>query len=200
MSRNKQKPGRAKRTYVPSVQQLASSPGPTIRALGKTWRLGFNDQNAKGALEELIRSHHTRIAVREKRSIGGEEGELVWAEFCALKAKGFYDTFGKGWQATLQSQEGVLLFLQSLLTKNHPDITTEQTIDILAAEPEEAMAALEVVAPDFFEALAIQMGHSTNEARAVGQEIARQIRAEFATEKAKRTTPEPATDSTTAPT
>ena len=36
--KNKQKPGRPKRTYVPSVQQLASSPGPTIRALGKTWR------------------------------------------------------------------------------------------------------------------------------------------------------------------
>lgn len=198
MSRNKQKPGRARRDYVPSVQQLASSPGPTIRALGKTWRLGFNDQNAKGALEELIRSHHTRIAIREKRNIGGEEGELAWSEFCALKAKGFYDTFGKGWQATLQSQEGVMLFLQSLLMKHHPDITTEKTIDILAAEPEETMAALEVVAPDFFAAATNQMGRSTDEARAAGQEVAKQIRAEFV--KAKQITPGPATASTTVPT
>ena len=198
MSRNKQKPGRAKRSYVPSVQQLASSPGPTIHALGKTWRLGFNDQNAKGALEELIRSHHTRIAVRDKRAIGGEEGELIWSEFCALKAKGFYDTLGDGWRATLKSQIGTVLFLQSLLLKHHPDMTAELALDIFAAEPEEATAALEVVAPDFFAAVAVQMGRSTDEAHAAGAEIAKQIRATFAAQK--QTTPGPATASTTAPT
>ena len=196
MSRNKQRPGRAKPpAYVPSVQQLTGSPGPTVEALGKKWRLGFNDQDAKGALEELVRAHHTRRAVREKRTIGGEEGELVWSDFCAIKAQGFYDTFRPGWIATLRSEDGPFLFLQSLLQKHHPDVTLADAQEMMVGEPEQVMAAVEVVAPDFFAAVAIQKGHATEDAKAGAAEIARAVVAEI--EKFKQTTtPEPATPST----
>lgn len=198
MSKNRQRPGRAKRPeFTPSVQQVVGSPGPTVEAMGKKWRLGFNDQDAKGALEELIRSHHTRQAVREKRSIGGEVGQQVWEEFCALKAKGFFDTFNRGWVATMNSAEGPFVFLQSLLLKHHPESTRADAEEMMVSEPEQVIAAVEVVAPDFFAAVAIQMGHGTEEAKVGAVEIAKAIVAEFDKFKASPTTqPEPATLST----
>lgn len=203
MSRNKQRPGRAKSNYHPSMQQLVSSPGPTVDALGKKWRLGFNDQNAKGALEELIRAHAIRGELQTKRALGGAEGERYWLEEVKpLFDSGYYSTFGKGWLNTLRHPDGVLLFLQSLLVKHHPDITADQTKDVFASEPEQVMAAVEVVAPDFFAAVAIQMGHSTENAKRGGVEIAAALREAIANQTRTvtpvTTPPEPAMESTAA--
>lgn len=188
--KNKQKPGRAKPNYAPSVQQLVGSPGPTVEIAGengkpKIWRLGFNDQNAKGALEELIRAHFIRRELPNKRALGGEDGENYWrSEVRPLLDSGYYDTFGPGWLATLKSSDGVLLFLQSLLVKFQPDITAAQTQEIFAAEPEQVMAAVEVVAPDFFAAVAVQKGYATEDAKKGGAEIAAALRETFAAHKA----------------
>lgn len=199
MSRNKQKPGRARRhEFVPSVQQLTGGPGPIIEALGKRWRLGFNDQDAKAALEELIRAYHARRALRDKRNIGGEDGQAIWDEFSGLSARGFYATFGKGWVETLKSQDGVILFLQSLLVKHHQEISETEAREIFASEPEQVVAALEVVAPDFFAAVAVQKGYSTDQAKAAAPELAAAMREQIARHKpgTNGTMREPATAST----
>jgi len=181
-----------------SVQQLTGGPGPVIEALGKRWRLGFNDQDAKAALEEVIRAHHTRQAIREKRNIGGQEGEDYWSDFSALKARGFYATFSKGWIETMKSHDGILLFLQSLLFKHHEDVSMDQVREIFASEPEQVVAAVEVVAPDFFSAVAVQMGYSTDEAKKAGPQLAAAMREQIEKQKAvlAATTLEPATSST----
>lgn len=199
--KNKQKARPQRRPM--SVQQLTGGPGPTVEAIGKRWRLGFNDQDAKGALEELIRAHHARRAIRDKRNIGGDEGQAVWDEFSGLSARGFYDTFGPGWLATLKSSDGVIIFLQSLLFKHHPEVTAAETQQIFAAEPELVMAAVEVVAPDFFAAVAVQKGYSTDEAKSAAPQIADAMREQIAAHKAAmqgphlpEKTPEPATSPT----
>lgn len=184
-----------------SVQQLTGGPGPTVEACGKRWRLGFNDQDAKAALEELVRAHHARRALKDKRSIGGEDGQAVWDEFARLSSSGFYDTFGTGWIATLKSPDGILLFLQSLLFKHHPDIGMEQVREVFASEPEQVVAAVEVVAPDFFAAVAIQKGHSTEQAKEAAPQLAAAMREQIAQHRATlngtgQTTPEPAISST----
>lgn len=207
MSRNKQKPGMPRRDFIPSVQQIAGSPGPTVDALGKTWRLGFNDQNAKGALEELIRAYVIRRELPTKRALGGEEGERYWQEEVKpLLDRGYYDTFGRGWLEVLRSTDGTILFFQSLLLKNHPGTTQEQAREIFAVEPEQVIEAVGVVSPDFFAAVAIQVGHSTDQAKEAAPKIAAAVRERFA-ETVKEfkatmrtpapTTPEPATDSIT---
>lgn len=200
MSRNKQKPGKPKKNgFAPSVQMLVSSPGPGFDALGKKWRLGFNDQNAKGALEELIREHVIRRELPVKKRLGPELGDMYWrSEVAPLLAEGYYSTFGPGWLATLKSPDGVILFVQSLLMKNHPDASAELVQEMLGDAPEQMMAAVEVVAPDFFAAVAVQMGYSTEDARKAAPQIAAAIKDNIAAYKREiePTPPEPVTSPT----
>lgn len=204
--KNRQKPGRMR---TPSVQQLAGAPGPTVEGLGGVWRLGFNDQNAKGALEELVRAHFVRRELPLKRALPAAEGERYWRdEVRPLLDSGYYDTFGAGWVATLRSPEGVLLFLQSLLLKHHPGVTFAEARDLFAAEPEQVMAAVEVVAPDFFGRAAVEMGYGTEDAEKGGAAVADALRTQFAAARESLrpnptptpTPPGPVTGSTTAAT
>lgn len=148
-------PKRPKRPV--SVQQITGGPGPTVEAGGKTWRLGFNTQNAKARLEELVRSRVTRDALRLRREVGGEEGEQLWQDTRDSLAAGHYDTFGAGWLRVLKSSIGNALFVLSLLQKHHPEATEAEAVSLLASEPEQMEAALAVVASDFLTAVARQM-------------------------------------------
>lgn len=197
MSRNKQRASPQRRPA--SVQQIVGGPGPTVDAVGKTWRLGFNDQNAKGALEELIRAHVIRRELPIKKALGPEEGQKYWEnEIRPLFDAGYYDTFGMGWLATMKSPDGVILFLQSLLLRNHPEVTLDRAREIFAEEPDQVIAAVEVVAPDFFASAAVQMGHSTEDAKKAAPIIAESVREQLAKLREERETQrEPATASTT---
>lgn len=149
------KPARAPKR-APSAQFVAGHPGPVIEAGDKTWRLGFNTQNAKARLEELIRAHVVRDALKLKRDVGGADGEQVWQEYSDSLAAGHYDTFGPGWFRVMKSLTGNRLFLLSLLQRHHPDATEADAAHLLANHRDATEAALAVISPDFLRAVARQ--------------------------------------------
>lgn len=180
----------SKRQKVPRrvapVQVMTNTP-PTVHCGGKVWRLGFNTQDAKGRLEELIRSHVVRNAAKDMRTLGGEDGERVWLMESKRVKQGYYATFAAGWSEMLNSPEGGLLYVQSLLQEHHPEATPDDAQRLLVDEPQQTEAAVTVISPDFFAAVAVQKGARPDDARAFGEAIAKQLRT--------GATREPATDS-----
>lgn len=177
---------------APSVQQMTGRPGPTVVVGKKVYRLGFNTQDAKGRLEELVRSQKTREAVREKRRLGGQDGEDYFADFVALCDRNHYATLGPGWKAVLATPEGTVLFLLSLLQEYHPDMAAGEALELLRSEPEQCEQALRVIAPNFFRAIAVQVAMQRGakpgpELDAAVADIVREVERGFST-------PEPATD------
>lgn len=142
----------------PGIQRMVAHPGPTVASEGVTWRLGFNDQDAKGELEELIRAYVLRDALKNKRALGGKEGEDDYEATRAQIRRGHFHTFEKGWLDVVNSPVGAVLFLQSLLRRHHPDVTEGDARALLVREREQTEAAVEVVAPDFFKAMAVGKG------------------------------------------
>ena len=135
------------------VQELLGAAGcpPAVTWRGKPWTVGFNTQEAKSVLEELIRQHVVRAAVRDKRAIGGEEGEAYFADVTARLDRGHYKTMEPGWWAVLQdATAGTPLLVLSLMRPAHPDLTLEDVVSLADEEPEQLQEALRVVAPDFF--------------------------------------------------
>lgn len=145
MSRKKVKLPRS----VPGVTHIAAGPGPTVTCDGKTWRFGFNNQNAKARLEELIRAH---VIQESKANDAPEEYEETRDRIRG----GYYKTFAKGWVSIFDSPDGNLLFILSLLGKHHPEATIDDAKHILVLERDQVAMALMEIAPDFFQALAAQ--------------------------------------------
>ena len=151
---------------------MTLSPGPTIECDGKTWRLSFNTQDAKGRLEDLIRAHVVRDALKSKRALGGAEGDEAYRTATQPLEDGEYDTFGERWKALLSKPAGSLLFLLSLLQKNHPDATIEDARKLYIREQEQTESALFAISPDFFAAMSEQMGATPEEAVRVAADVA----------------------------
>lgn len=184
--RKKQQAESEPRRAMP-VTHMTLSPGPTIHCDGKVWRLGFNTQDAKGRLEELIRGHVVREALKTKRLLGGADGDEVYESRMDKVDCGHYRTFADGWRKILKTPTGSALFLLSLLQHHHPDATEDDARRLLMREHEQTEAAIVAISPDFFGAMAVQMGASPADAPAVAAAVA----AELAT----AVTPEPATGS-----
>lgn len=172
---SRKKPPRAPR-HVAGVQQVAATP-PTVHHDGRVWRLGFNTQDAKGRLEELFRSHVVRDAIKTKRLLGGADGDEHYRLTDTLLKQGYYKTFAKGWVELLNSPEGALLYVLSLLQEHHPDTTADEVAALLAAEPEQVEAAVLAVSPDFFEAVAVQMKATPGAAREFARTVAARMTA-----------------------
>lgn len=170
----------SKRPKVPrevaGVTHMTASPGPTVvEAGGRVWRLGFNDQDAKARLEELIRGHVIRDALATKRAVGGPDGEAHYRDAASRVEGGEYLTFAPGWARLMGQPAGSLLFLLSLLQEHHPDATADDVRRLSVAEPEQCEAAVRAVAPDFFAAAALQMGLAPGAAAGLAAEMAAAI-------------------------
>jgi hypothetical protein len=170
--RDRDRGERRERRPAPSVQQITATAPTVTDEAGTVWRLGFNSNDAKGRLEELIRAGVIRDAVRTKRAVGGPDGDDYFAVVQALVDAGHYFTFAKGWRDKLRSPDGAVLFLQSLLQEHHPEVTRREAEDLFLSEPEQVMAAVGVIAPDFFRAVAEQMGATPKDADAAAGELA----------------------------
>lgn len=157
MSVRKRKPKVKVPRHVPGVQQVTATP-PTVECGGRTWRLGFNTQDAKGRLEELFRAHVVRDALKTKRLLGGEDGDEAYRETDKLVKQGHYRTFARGWLDLLNSPVGAVLYVLSLAQQFQPDATEDDVLRLMSEEPEQTQAAVESISPDFFRAAAIQVG------------------------------------------
>lgn len=176
------KRGKAReKKWAPSAQYITGDPGPTITMGSKVWRLGFNTQNAKGRLEELIRTHVVRDALKLRGDIGGEAGEQYWQDARDALAAEHYHTFEKGWFRVLKSNVGNRLFLLSLLQKHHPDATEADALALLTQESEQTEQAMAVVSPTFICAaarqIAIERGAAEDKADAIAKTMTEMLQA-----------------------
>lgn len=171
---------------APGVTQIVAGPCPTVTCDGKVWKIGFNTQSAKAGLEQLIRSH----VLTQARADGPEE----YKETRDLAHGGHYRTFEKGWLSILNSPDGAVLYLQSLLQKHHPEATFGDAIRLLSAEGDAVADALAEVSPNFFRVAAAEWAREKRvdetKAAAVGEEIASAVLASF---QKKSSTAAPAT-------
>jgi hypothetical protein len=183
---------KAKRNYPKNmgVTHASASPGPTIHeSNGAVWRLGFNDQDAKGRLEELVRSHILRTALKSKRALGGEDGQEIFDSAESKINGGHYLTFRKGWVELLQTPEGGILLFLSLLQEHHPKATVDDAERLLTREQEQADAAFIAVCPDFLTAMAVQKGESPANAPELAAVVARKLAERKVAEPGSDTTP-----------
>lgn len=164
---------------APSVAQMRAGPAPTVKESGgKLWRLGWNNQDAKAALEMLITSELTRSAIKKMKALG-PDGAEYFELFQNRVDSGTYKTFAPGWRHVMAGLDASWLFLLSLLAEHHPDATPDDAKRLLAEEPEQVNAGVGVIAPDFFAAVAVQMRDpktvTAESAAAAGREIAAAI-------------------------
>lgn len=159
MSRDRDGKKRGVPKRVGAVAPMVGAP-PLVHesATGKVWRVGFNTQDAKGRLEQLVRSHVLRGALADRKALGGKEGEEVYDLARAKLDGGHYITFAPGWREVVDSISGGILYLQSLLQEHHPEATDADALRLLVNEQEQAQAAIVAISPDFFVAMAVQMG------------------------------------------
>lgn len=143
---------------APSVMSMRAGPGPTVAERGKTWKLGWNNQDAKAHLESVILANATRKAVKQMDDTGGVAGARVFREFQLVVDDGAYSTFGPSWIRTMAGADASWLFLLSLLLEHQPGAQPEDAIRLLKTHPREVGVAVGVIAPDFFLAVVTQVG------------------------------------------
>lgn len=190
MSKNKQRPGRQKPPAgVAGVTHMTAGPGPTIleRSTGKEWRLGFDNPNAQGRLEELVRGHVLREALKNQDAVGGEAGRRLYDDAVAKLAGGHYWTYGEGWQELLKTPAGGVLYLLALLRRHHPEASEADAIRLLAEEQQQSLAALDAISPSFWAAVALK----PEAGPAARAEFAAAVAADIAGERKRAERPTP---------
>lgn len=135
---------------VPSVQQILGLPSD-IPALGKVWKFGPPNQNAKAILEELFAADAVADTIKLERVMPAGTYQRHYKKFLTRLDAGEYATGGEGWLAKLTSPIGQQLFLLSLFRVNHPDMTMDMLLKVAAEAGQELEAALVRQVPGFFD-------------------------------------------------
>lgn len=144
--------------FAPSIAAVRAGPAPTIKehSTGRVWRLGWNTQDAKAALEMVIVSQLTLKAIETMKAM--RAGGLEYFEMFQNRVdSGAYHTFAPGWRYVMAGLDASWVFLLSLLLEHQPNAIPEDAQRLLADEPEQVQVGVGVVAPDFFTAVAIQV-------------------------------------------
>ncbi len=141
-----------------TVQQMIGYPPKILRVDGATYKLGFNDQDAKGCLEEIISGKVWDRVYAEAERMKPLTAEKHIARHEKLFAQGYYATGGEGWGNEIHCPEGAILFFLSLLQEHQPETTPEEAARLFNAEPVKCKQAIAGVAPDFFTAIFRQVG------------------------------------------
>ncbi len=178
---------KARRTLkpAPGLTQISGGPGPTVTCDGKVWRFGYNTQNAKAHLEELIRAH---VLAESRANDTADE----YQETRDRVRGGHYRTFSKGWLNILDSPDGTILYPLSLLKEHHPEATTKDVRRMMAKEPDQFVDALEEVSPDFWRVVAVEWASDEKEidpdkAAELGAKFAEKFVEGFQTVRTERT-------------
>lgn len=172
--------------------EVRAGPGPIVNDGPRTWRLGWNNQDAKAELEAQIVAFATEDTLNRMKRLSSESAQALFTLFQNRVDAGAYHTFAPGWTHVMADPASSWLFLLSLLKEHQPGATAADAKRLLAEEPERVRIAVGIVAPDFFEAVAIQVGVEKGtppqKVRAVAETIATAVMEKFPGE-----TPAPAT-------
>lgn len=146
----------AKTKRMPSVQQMLGYPPKSLVIDGENYRLGFNDQDAKGRLEEIIGSRVWDKVYSEADRM--KNGDRHIKRYEQQFAEGYYATMGEGWRQEVLCPSGVFVFFLSLMQEHQPGMTLEEATGLFQRDPVRCAHAIAAVAPDFFKAVLRQMG------------------------------------------
>jgi len=165
--------------WAPPVAAVRAGPAPTITetATRRVWRLGWNHQDAKAALETAIVSQLTLAAIAKMKAMG-PAGAEYFELFQNRVDSGAYATFAPGWRYVMGGLDASWLFLLSLLVEHQPGATAEDAKRLLAEEPEQVGVGVSYVAPDFFAAVTTQARDKSvtaDQADAAGRTLAAAI-------------------------
>lgn len=163
----------AKARKVPSVQQMIGYPPHRLVVDGETYLVGFNDQDAKGRLEELINAQEWDRVYSEADRMKNGERHIKRHE--QLISQGYYSTMGEGWRQVVLSPAGVFVFFLSLLQEHQPDLTLEDVKTLFEKDGVRCAHAIAAVAPDFFKAVLRQMGVPEEEIEKVTPDITKAL-------------------------
>lgn len=126
---------------------------PEVEWAGRKWKIGHPVQKAKALLE----IHLAAEAVAEVEALEDAIPPQTYKKafdntLNAVRGKQ-YRTWGPGWTAAMEGADGNYLFLLSLLKVHQPDATVADARALLVNKPLATLAALELVAGDFFSEL-----------------------------------------------
>lgn len=175
-----------------SVQQMVGYPPKLLKVDGETYKIGFNDQDAKGRLEEIIGAKVWDRVYAEAERMKPATAERHIARHEQLFASGHYATGGPGWNAEIMSPAGAVLFFLSLLQEHQPDMTPEEAARLFNLEPLRCKHAIAAVAPDFFTAVLRQMGATEEMIERMAPELAKAMAA-LVEDESQTPEPEPVT-------
>lgn len=141
---------------APSVAQMLGAAGgcPAVEFNGRVWKIEHPVQRAKAELEIYLAGEAVRRVEALQRVLSPAAFQQRMDDVLAMVAGGWYATWGKGWQRATEGPDGNLLFLFSLLRVHQPDCTVADARGLLFGKTGETLAALEVVSPGFFAAVA----------------------------------------------
>ncbi len=140
---------------------MIAYPPRTLVIDGEKYIVGFNDQNAKGRLEEIIASRVWDRVYSEATRMKNAEMHLKRYE--KLFAEGYFATMGEGWRNEILCHSGVFDFLFSLLLEHQPEMTLDMVVDLFKKDANRCAHAIVAIAPDFFKAVLRQMGVTEEE-------------------------------------
>lgn len=165
-------------TTAPGVQQILGAAGacPEIVHGKRRWKVGHPTQAAKARLEKLA----AKVALDEVRRLKDTLDPAAYQEAFgeAVKSLKNYRTWRPGWQAVVFDPANSHLYLWSLIQEHHPDASEEDVLAICRDAPEEVVAAMAQVLPDFFRLLLSEIRpHLSPEAFAAAEATVGQMRA-----------------------
>ncbi len=140
---------------APDLNSVLGQSGacPEIELNGKAWKIGHPTQKAKTTLNVLV----VQRAANEITSLEGLLPPATTARMFDALTKSIgakhYQTWHPGWLDTMGSQDGDILFLQSLIRVNHPEATEQDAFDLYANRLGQVKIAMALVMPPFLDLL-----------------------------------------------
>lgn len=115
----------------------AAGPGKSFPALGQEWRLGFITKAMQAEYEQWLERRALGMVLRQKGAVDPDAFADLLASIGDAAAAGRYGwARGKAWFESIKGYDGLTRLLWLALRANHPDITEEQALAVLKAEPE----------------------------------------------------------------
>lgn len=140
-------------SQTPGVTGILGASGacPEIAHGKRRWKVGHPTQAAKSRLEKLAAKVSLDEVRRLKDALDPAAYQEAFSE--AVKSLKNYRTWRPGWQAVVFDPANSHLYLWSLIQEHHPDATEEDVLAVCRDAPEEVVAAMAQVLPDFFHLL-----------------------------------------------
>jgi hypothetical protein len=136
-----------------SITDVLGDAGPPVTVTdpaGKVWTVGFPTQRAKARYEQLVLDREKKIVLAQKAILPPDDYERRVDKLAEQVNERAFVTGKPLWLKHATTPVGWLVWVQSLLAEHHPDVTFEQTRELLGTTADDVRLALGLVVPSFF--------------------------------------------------